>query len=157
MYISLMYIWYTLQSSSDGGYQARAQAIAHLKPHPTPASEDDQLAKDDDDDDGGDVGDVGIYVDGDGDFVKVMIFLPLLCYVCVAHTDLHLDGPNQKKGHIWNKNRKTGISYLFNSILWALVVLVTCCWYALTGRNSVFLELACDLRKVCLIQNVFTI
>ena len=104
-YTNILDICYTLQSS-DGGYQARAQAIAHLKPHPTPASEDDQLAKDDDDDQGGDVGDVGIYVDGDGDFVKVMIFLPLLCYVCVAYTDLHWDGPESDTGaHIKRKQK----------------------------------------------------
>ena len=106
MYISLMYICYTLQSS-DGGYQARAQAIAHLKPHPTPASEDDQLDEEDDDDDdggdqdildheGGDVGDEGTY----DDFVQVMIFILLLCYVRVASTDLNWDGPPSDKGHI---------------------------------------------------------
>ena len=126
MYISNMYMYIyiyvyvilyrAVREQQWCGYQARAQAIAHLKPHPTPASEDDRLGGDDDDDDdeGGDVGDEGIYDDGDGDFVQVMIFLPLLCYVrvTVTYTDLHWDGPASDTG-VYMKRKQKNKHFIF--------------------------------------------
>ena len=115
LYVSIMYMLYSTEQWEQQwcGYQALARAIAHLKPHPTPASEDDRLGDDDDDEDilddeGGDAGHEGIHDDGDGNFIQVMILIPLLCYIRVAYTDLHWDGPESDTGAsvIWKQKKK---------------------------------------------------